>query len=57
MIGRGVIGNPFLIKEITNYLEGKKQSEVSYQERLDLCIKHARDLTALYGERNAGAAA
>ena len=53
MIGRGVIGNPFLIKEITDYLEGKKQSEVSYQERLDLCIKHARDLMMLYGERNA----
>lgn len=51
MIGRGVIGNPFLIKEINNYLAGKKSYEVNYEERFDVCLKHFKHLIDLYGEK------
>ena len=50
MIGRGVVGNPFLIKEIDNYLNGIENYHVSYKERFEMCLKHARDLIDLYGE-------
>lgn len=44
MIGRALIGRPFLIKEIKNALEGKENCEVSFGERLDLCKEYARRL-------------
>lgn len=44
MIGRALIGSPFLIKEIKNVLEGKENYEVSFIERLDLCKEYARRL-------------
>lgn len=50
MIGRGIVGNPFLIKEINNYLEGKTNYKVSYKERFDQCINHAEKLVNLKGE-------
>lgn len=50
MIGRGIIGNPFLIQEITASFEGKKK-EPSLQERLEICFRHATDLCALKGEK------
>ena len=53
MIGRGVIGNPFLIKEIDNYTKGIKNYRVSYHERITMCLAHAHRLMELYGERNA----
>ncbi len=44
MIGRALIGKPYLIKEIKNALEGKENQEVSYLERLDLCKEYVRRL-------------
>ncbi len=44
MIGRALIGKPYLIKEIKNALEGKENQEVSYIERLDLCKEYVRRL-------------
>lgn len=44
MIGRALIGRPFLIKEIKNVLEGKENCEVSFVERLDLCKEYVRRL-------------
>ena len=40
MIGRGVLGNPWLIKNIINYLEGKDLINVSINDRVDMCLKH-----------------
>ena len=40
MIGRGVLGNPWLIKNTINYLDGKDIFEVSLVDRVDMCIKH-----------------
>lgn len=50
MIGRGIVGNPFLIKEINNYLKGKENYQVSYKERFEQCINHAEKLINLKGE-------
>ena len=41
MIGRGVLGNPWLIKECVEYLEsGKEPVEVSAQEKLNMLKRH-----------------
>lgn len=41
MIGRGVLGNPWLIKECVNYLDyGIKPEEISIEERINLIKEH-----------------
>lgn len=50
MIGRGLLGNPFLIKEINAYKKGKEYQEVTYKEKINVCLKHARMLIELKGE-------
>ncbi|MDO4940603.1 MAG: tRNA dihydrouridine synthase DusB [Erysipelotrichaceae bacterium] len=51
MIGRGVVGNPFLIKEISNYLSGDNNYQISFDDRLDYCLKHGQKLVELKGEK------
>lgn len=53
MIGRGVVGNPFLIKEINNYLNGKRNYKVTYKQRFKQCINHTKKLIDLKGEKTA----
>ena len=53
MIGRALVGNPFLIKEIDNYLKGLDKIEVSVDDRFEYCLKHARKLIDLSNEKNA----
>ena len=53
MIGRGVVGNPFLIKEINNYLQGKRNYKVTYKQRFKQCINHTKKLIKLKGEKTA----
>ena len=50
MIGRGLVGNPFLIKDINNYEKGKPIEEVSYIQKINVCLKHAKYLVELKGE-------
>lgn len=41
MIGRGVLGNPWLIKEIDTYLKtGKIIEKPTYEEKIKMCYKH-----------------
>ena len=51
MIGRGVLGNPWLIKNTVNYLNGKEIVEVSLKDRVDMCLKHLNLLLELKGEK------
>ena len=51
MIGRAVVGNPFLIKEISNYLDGHDNDYISIEDRFSYCLKHAKKLIQLKGER------
>ncbi len=51
MIGRALVGNPFLIKEINNYLNGESKVEVDIDDRFNYCLKHAEKLINLFGEK------
>lgn len=51
MIGRGAIGNPFLIKQLDDHLQGKGHAMPSYDERIQMCYDHAKRLCDLKGER------
>lgn len=51
MIGRGIVGNPFLIKEISNYLSGKEYNQITVDEKFEYCLKHAEKLVKLKGEK------
>jgi tRNA-dihydrouridine synthase len=52
MIGRGVLGNPWLIKEVDTYLkEGKVIDKPSYEERIQMCYTHLDYLLKIKPER------
>ena len=51
MIGRGVLGNPWLIKNIVNYLDGKEVIDVSIVDRIDMCLKHLSYLKQIKPEK------
>ena len=51
MIGRGVLGNPWLIKNTVRYLNGEEILDVSLNERIDMCLKHLDYLYQLHGEK------
>ncbi len=40
MIGRGLLGNPWLIKECLDYFDNKEIKEITISERLDMVLKH-----------------
>lgn len=51
-IGRGVLGNPWLLKQCVHYLETKEKiAAVSYKDRFQLARNHAKRLCELKGER------
>ena len=52
MIGRGVLGNPWLIKQINAYLEDNIiLDNPSYIERIDMCLEHLNNLNELKNEK------
>lgn len=51
MIGRGVLGNPWLIKEIDTYLKtGIVLDKPSYEEKIKMCYKHLDYLLKIKSE-------
>jgi len=51
MIGRGVLGNPWLIANCVSYLEnGSILPAPTFEERIDLCLKHLDNLERLKNE-------
>lgn len=51
MIGRGVLGDPWLIKEVVHYLDtGKQLPPVSMEEKFMMARLHAKRLCNLKGE-------
>ena len=53
MIGRALVGNPFLLKQIDDHLHGKESLRYTASDKLDYCLIHAEKLIGLYGEKNA----
>ncbi|MCD6435126.1 MAG: tRNA dihydrouridine synthase DusB [Clostridiales bacterium] len=52
MIGRGVLGNPWLISQTLDYLEtGSYQYDITYQEKITQIISHMDKLIELKGEK------
>lgn len=51
MIGRGVLGNPWLIRNSINYLEGKPLISISLKDRVDMCLKHLEYLKELKNDK------
>ena len=51
MIGRASLGNPWIFKEIIEYLEtGKKIDKISLQEKLNIILRHIEMEVKLKGE-------
>jgi tRNA-dihydrouridine synthase B len=54
MIGRGILGNPWLIKECVDYLEdGTLPKNISFEEKISMMKKHLELLYADKDEREA----
>lgn len=51
MIGRGVLGNPWLIQNSIRLLEGKSVLPVTKEERVDMCLHHLDYLYHLKDEK------
>ena len=51
MIGRGVLGNPWLIKNTVSYLDGGEITLPSINDRIDMCLKHLELLKSLKSEK------
>ena len=52
MIGRGTLGNPYLIKQVVRYLEdGVLLKEQSPKERMETCLKHFNYLLEVKPEK------
>ena len=51
MVGRAVLGDPWLIRQINEAFEGKEVSEVSWQQKFEIILEHAQRLCDLKGEK------
>ena len=50
MLGRGIVGNPFLIQECVDPITGQKH-EFSMEDRIEICVDHAKGLADTKGEK------
>ncbi len=51
MIGRAALGNPFIFKEINEYLEKGYYTPISFEEKFDTLLEHYNHLVERKGER------
>ena len=52
MIGRGALGNPWLIRELVSYFEeGKRIDKPTFKERLEMCFHHMEYLSKIKCEK------
>ncbi len=52
MIGRAAFGNPWIFKQIKDYLEKNREPHVpSYSERLHVCLRHLELSKETFGEK------
>ena len=50
MIGRGVLGNPWIIKNTIDYLNGKEVQDITPKEKVEMCLHHLDYLKDLKNE-------
>lgn len=51
MIGRGLLGNPWLIRDSIAYLKGREITSVNDIEKVDMALKHLKYLTDFKDEK------
>ena len=52
MIGRGLLGNPWLVEECIKYLDtGKYERNVTKEDKINMCIKHLNYLKDVKNEK------
>lgn len=51
MVGRGVLGNPWLIKNIISYFNSNTYELPSKEEKVNMCIKHLEYLKTIKSEK------
>ena len=51
MIGRGILGNPWLIENSLRYLSGKYVKKISILDKIEMCLKHLTYLQELKNEK------
>ena len=51
MIGRGVLGNPWVIKNTIDYLNGDNIQNISDIDKIDMCLHHLDYLSTLKNEK------
>ena len=52
MVGRAAIGNPWIFKQIKDYLQGKEPLLPDYEERMRICLRHLQLEMEWKGERS-----
>lgn len=54
MVGRAALGNPWVITRMVEYVEhGILLDEPTYNQKINLCLEHAKRLVNVEGEKNA----
>lgn len=52
MVGRAALGNPWVIQQMVAYVEeGIELEDPTYEQRIEQCLKHAKELVEFEGER------
>lgn len=51
MVGRAAIGNPWIFSQIKSFMRGEPVVEPTYEERVDLVMRHLRENERTKGER------
>lgn len=53
MVARGSMGNPWIFKQIENKLKGLELQEITYSDKIDMCLRHYELAIKYDGERKA----
>lgn len=51
MIGRAALNNPYVFKEISYFLKTGKKLEITYDDKINMCIKHINYLSDTKNEK------
>lgn len=53
MVARGSMGNPWIFKQIENKLKGLEQDEITYSDKINMCLRHYELAIKHDGEKKA----
>ena len=53
MVARGSMGNPWIFKQIENKLKGLEEEEITYSDKINMCLRHYELAIKYDGERKA----